>query len=95
MIHPSVAAANHRAALEAAMRRRMLEPEPWTRAELTAVATMAGGNERDADRYVQKFRRKGWATFQRKDGKILWRLTAVGRPQCTTLFGRRTDNDPS
>ena len=81
----SVEKDNLRAAVEAAMRARMLAYEPWTYATLGVVATHAGGNERDADRYMQKWRRKGWATFERANGLVLWTATEAGRVANTPL----------
>lgn len=83
---PEVEKANLRIVVERAMVRRMLETDPWTYAELGAVATRAGGNERDADRFMQKWRRKGWATFVRMDGRVWWSPTEAGRIQNTPLF---------
>lgn len=85
-MHPDAIKANKRAAIEAAMRRRMLETDPWTYAELSAVAIRAGGNERDADKFMQKWRRRGWATFVRMDGRVWWSPTDEGRVKNTPLF---------
>jgi hypothetical protein len=68
-----------RAAAEAAMKVRMLSGEPWTYGELGSVAIRAGGIERDADRYMQKWRRKGWASFWRDGRRTVWSVTDLGR----------------
>lgn len=76
--------------IEAAMRRRMLNGLPWVYCELAGIAKREGGSERDADRYMQKWRRKGWATFVRRGNLVLWSVTETGRTQNAPLFGEES-----
>ncbi|WP_221953045.1 hypothetical protein [Rhizobium laguerreae] len=63
--------------------RRMGSGEPFTYGGLCALPSLK--NERDADKRIQQWRRRGWISFERTGGKVLWSLTSDGKAATTTL----------
>lgn len=58
---------------------RMLSGEPFTYGELCAAFTSDDDRSRTIDRTIQKFRRKGLITFERKGKRIVWTATEAGK----------------
>ena len=56
---------------------RMSRGGPFTYGEL---CSLLGGNDnnRVADKTIQKWRKKGWISYTRERGRVVWRLTAEG-----------------
>lgn len=65
------------------MDKRMGSGRPFTYRDLCAMPSTK--NERDADKRIQQWRRRGWISFERKDGKVLWSLTPGGESATITL----------
>lgn len=74
-------------AVEAAMIARALHPDPYTYSEMAAIEMRQDGaharpkhkHGREADKIMQRWRRKGLATFARIGRETLWSLTDAGR----------------
>lgn len=64
---------------EAIIVRRMQTGEPWTYAQMCALTYEHDKSGRIADRFHQRLRRDGLATFARKGNLSLWSLTNAGR----------------
>lgn len=62
--------------------RRMASGEPFTYGALAA-----GGldKHRAADKQIQKWRRNGWISFTRENGRVVWRLTEAGTAATSDL----------
>ncbi len=90
--------ANHRlsedqlAAADRAIIAR-IKREPAMASELSAAASRAVGELRGdpccrhVDRWLQRARRKGWASFMRDGRRIFWSLTEAGQRE----FSRETE----
>lgn len=67
---------------QAAVERRMRSGEPFTFGELcTQFARHSSGfsDDREIDKTIQRWRRKGWISFVRIGRAPLWSLTEAGR----------------
>ena len=84
---------DRRAAIERALRQRMMSGEPWTAGTLSAVAERMDGTFRDADRYLQMWRRKGWAEFRRDGRNVIWTVTDAGRTYNTPLSTGKAEEE--
>jgi hypothetical protein len=63
--------------------KRMGSGKPFTYGGLCALPSVK--NERDADKRIQQWRRRGWISFERTGGKVLWSLTPDGEAATATL----------
>ncbi len=59
--------------------RRMATGEPFTFGELYRTVKWNGNGYREADRCIQRWRKKGWISFTRKGRDCVWSLTENGR----------------
>lgn len=70
------------ATIISAIEARMRNGEPFTYADLRAARHGLGrgeGDDRLADKTIQKWRRAGWISFVRIGKLTLWALTEEGR----------------
>lgn len=67
--------ANYKAAIET----RMSNGEPFTFLDLSALSHDHGYDWREADRAIQRWRKRGWIGFVRKGRNCIWSLTDAGR----------------
>lgn len=65
--------------IDTAMTNRALTGRSWTYAEMAGVARRAGGSERDANRFNQRWRKRGWAKFARVNNSVWWDVTDAGK----------------
>jgi hypothetical protein len=56
----------------------ILSGEPFTYGGLCAL-TENNDAAREADKLIQKWRRKGWIAFTREGRSVVWRLTKEGK----------------
>ncbi|MFG1417227.1 hypothetical protein V5F38_05360 [Xanthobacter sp. V0B-10] len=82
-------------AVETAMIARALQAEPYTYGEMSEIEMRQDGahdrptykHGREADKIMQRWRRKGWATFSRVGRDTMWSLTDAGRAAITWKEG--------
>lgn len=71
----------NKAKATAAIKKRMITGEAFTYAGLCGISTAQGGDEgkdRNADRAIQRWRKKGWIEFTREGRLVVWKLTEKG-----------------
>lgn len=62
---------------------RMMSGEPFTFRQLQSLSVSYIDTYRVADRALQKWRRKGWITFERKGRTPIWSLTDKGKAEAS------------
>lgn len=64
--------ATNKAAIISALDARAREADPFTFLDMSRIAQRAGGTWNDADRYIQRRRKRGEITFVRVGRDCLW-----------------------
>lgn len=62
-----------------AIESRMRSGEPFTYGQLCRLPGMHRDDDRLADKAIQRWRRRGWISFERVGRNTLWTLTEVGK----------------